>query len=206
MAKDPRDRLRRAEKKDAATATVEGSLLPGQRAFLAALATTGVVTAAAMMAKVSRASAYRWRQDSPEFEAAWREAMEEAADGLVEEAHRRALEGIVEPVLHQGRPVTVWVDAQGQYVLPGTEGAKEVPLLRRAVSDTLLIFLIKGVRPEVYRERHDHRHSGPEGGPVRAVQRDYEQLRKLPPAELLRMYHREICRSYPVPPGAGSAR
>lgn len=34
------------------------------------------------------------------------------------------------------------------------------------VSDTLLIFLLKAHRPERYRERYDHQHSGKGGGPV----------------------------------------
>jgi terminase small subunit-like protein len=33
-----------------------------------------------------------------------------------------------------------------------------------AGSDTLLIFLLKGARPDVYRERYEH--SGPGGGPI----------------------------------------
>jgi len=33
-------------------------------------------------------------------------------------------------------------------------------------SDTLLIFLLKAHRPELYRETHHLRHSGPDGGPI----------------------------------------
>jgi hypothetical protein len=33
-------------------------------------------------------------------------------------------------------------------------------------SDTLLIFLLKSHRPEVYRETTRHEHSGPSGGPI----------------------------------------
>lgn len=35
-----------------------------------------------------------------------------------------------------------------------------VPYIEHEYSDTLLIFLLKGARPEVYRERADVRHSG----------------------------------------------
>jgi hypothetical protein len=38
----------------------------------------------------------------------------------------------------------------------------EVPKM----SDTLLIFLLKARRPEVYRERQQIQHTGPSGGPV----------------------------------------
>lgn len=43
---------------------------------------------------------------------------------------------------------------------------------RRAMktSDTLLIFLLKGRKPEVYRERFEH--TGPGGGPIQIVKRD----------------------------------
>jgi hypothetical protein len=38
------------------------------------------------------------------------------------------------------------------------------PYYELEYSDTLLIFLLKGIRPEKYRERFEH--SGPEGGPI----------------------------------------
>ena len=40
---------------------------------------------------------------------------------------------------------------------------KEVGQIRK-FSDTLLIFLLKGARPETYRERHEH--TGKHGGPI----------------------------------------
>lgn len=33
-------------------------------------------------------------------------------------------------------------------------------------SDLLLIFLLKAHRPDVYREKHEHTHSAPDGGPI----------------------------------------
>jgi hypothetical protein len=36
----------------------------------------------------------------------------------------------------------------------------------KAPSDLLLIFLLKGMRPEKYRERHQHEVTGPNGGPI----------------------------------------
>lgn len=46
--------------------------------------------------------------------------------------------------------------------------ALELEARRRALltSDTLLIFLLKGGRPEKYRERQDVQHSGHDGGPL----------------------------------------
>ena len=37
---------------------------------------------------------------------------------------------------------------------------------QQAPSDLLLIFLLKGLRPEKYRERHQLEHTGPNGGPI----------------------------------------
>jgi hypothetical protein len=62
----------------------------------------------------------------------------EAADLLEDEAFRRAHQGIDKPVF------------QG----------KELVGVIREYSDTLLIFLLKGCRPDKYRDRVDTRQSG----------------------------------------------
>lgn len=100
--------------------------------FLAALALTGNVTKAAKAVKKDRATVYRYRKESKEFAQMWDEAMEEAADLLESEARRRAVTGTLEPVFHKG----VKVGAVRKY------------------SDTLLIFLMKGARPDKYADRH----------------------------------------------------
>lgn len=100
--------------------------------FLAALETSGGnVTDAAKTAGFSRRAAYEWREDDAEFAAEWDEAVEAGTDQLEQEARRRAYEGVDEPVFYQGAEC-------------GTV---------RKYSDTLLIFLLKGRRPEKYRER-----------------------------------------------------
>ena len=71
------------------------------------------------------------------------EASEDAADSLEAEARRRAVEGVEEPV--------GWYKGQAGGVV-------------RKYSDTLLIFLLKGRRPELYRERFEH--SGPSDEPT----------------------------------------
>lgn len=105
-----------------------------QTAFLAAYAEVGNVTAAARMAKVSRQAHYNWLGD-PEYADKFAAASEEAVDSLEAEARRRAVQGNVEPVF---------------------QGGKQVGEIRK-FSDTLLIFLLKGARPERYRERYDVR-------------------------------------------------
>ena len=82
-------------------------------------------------AEVGRSSHYRWRSD-PEYREAFELAEEDAADVLEAEARRRAVEGVEKPV--------------GWY--KGEPGGSV-----REYSDVLLIFLLKGLRPERYRDR-----------------------------------------------------
>jgi len=98
--------------------------------FVAHLAQCGCVTEAAKVAGwTRRQSVYELRNKYPEFAQAWDEAREQYIEKLEEEADRRALEGVEEPVFYQGERV-------------GTV---------RRYSDTLLIFRLKALRPEKYR-------------------------------------------------------
>lgn len=117
---------------------------PKKRAFLAALAETGNITRAAELSGVDRSTHYDWlaSDESGDYAAAVADAEQQAADRMETEARRRAVEGWDEPV-YQG----------GEHV--GTV---------RKYSDTLLIFLLKGARPEKYRERFEH--TGKGGGPL----------------------------------------
>lgn len=100
-------------------------------AFCHVLADTGQVKLACKAIDVSRASAYVWRREVPEFRAAWDAAREMAAEALEDEAYRRAT-GYEEPVYN----------AKGELAGSITK-----------YSDTLLIFMLKGAKPEKYRER-----------------------------------------------------
>lgn len=115
-----------------------------ERAFLAAFRDTGNVRLSCDAARVDRATAYARRQTHPGFAAAWDAAREDAADRLEEEARRRAYDGVDEPVFGS---------------LGAGSGSGEVGTVRK-YSDTLLIFLLKGARPEKYREHHRHEHVG----------------------------------------------
>jgi hypothetical protein len=101
-------------------------------AFLVALAETGNATEAARCVGIDRRTAYylRTNPDAQDFAQAWDEAIQEAADHLEREARRRAVEGTAEPVYYKG---------------------EQVGAIQR-FSDTLLIFLLKGARPEKYAE------------------------------------------------------
>lgn len=99
--------------------------------FIVALAETGNVTVAAQALGIGRRTIYDHTREDKEFAGRMDEAVQEAADRLEGEARRRAMEGIDEPVYQSGKLV-------GRV---------------RKYSDTLLIFLLKGARPDKYRER-----------------------------------------------------
>jgi hypothetical protein len=114
------------------------------KAFLAMLAESGNIRQACEEAKIDRSTAYRLRESDPSFAADWSRALDMAADLLEQEARRRAYEGWEEPVFGS---------------LGFRMGTGEVGRVRK-YSDTLLIFLLKGARPEVYRETVKQEHSG----------------------------------------------
>lgn len=131
---------------DANLTTEKGPELwkPWQAKFIKELARSGNVTKAAQKAKITRQHVYDVRDGQPEFAAAWKEAVEVAVELMEYEARRRAVTGVLEPVFYQGMKA-------GQV---------------RKYSDTLLIFLMKAHKPEMYSDRHRHEHTGSGGGPI----------------------------------------
>lgn len=105
--------------------------------FLAELARVGIVGAACAKAKVGRTTAYKTRDEDEAFQAAWDAALDDAVDTMEAEAWRRGTKGVLKPVYQGGKRVG---------------GIREY-------SDTLLIFMLKGARPEKYRDRQETRHT-----------------------------------------------
>ncbi len=122
-----------------------------QEAFLKAFAIIGTVSAAAEAAGVGRRTHYDWMGD-PDYAARFAEASEAAADLLEREAVRRAVNGTTRTVYYQGQPV-------------GEE---------THYSDTLLMFLLNGRRPEVFRRERTTAAAGfdAQGRPFAAVVTD----------------------------------
>lgn len=92
-----------------------------REAFLALLGNRCNVSEACRAAGISRATAYRWREESPEFAAAWSEAEETAADALEEMAWNRAQDGsdrMLEILLKGHRP-----QKYGRTILAGDQAA-----------------------------------------------------------------------------------
>lgn len=134
-------------------------------AFCAVLAETCNVGKACAAIGVSRVTAYNWRNDMPDFEARWDEAMRIGVTSLEDEAHRRAFEGVEDPLTHQGHFTHLYRtkrDANGDPVLDDQGNEIQEPVLDedgnhkvaavRKYSDTLAIFLLKAHNPDKYRE------------------------------------------------------
>lgn len=100
--------------------------------FLAAFAETCTVTHAAEAAGIDRRTHYDWLKADPEYADRFRQAEQSVADSLEAEAIRRARDGVDRDVYYKGEVV-------------GTE---------RQLSDTLLIFLLKGHKPDKFKDRH----------------------------------------------------
>ncbi len=119
VAKRPNTRARSIKKK-----------AKDQKAFLDALRTCGNVFRAAKMVRIHEDMPYHWRRNDEQFAVAMEKAREEGEEvlayQLLDEARRRGLEGIEEPHFYQGRMV-------GHI---------------RRYSDNLLMFKIKGLRPQ----------------------------------------------------------
>lgn len=111
-------------------------------AFLEGLIETGNVSEAVRLSGMSRSRVYKLREEDEDFQSAWDEAIEVGIDYLEQAARDRALHGVDEPVFYLGKKC----------------GHK------RKYPDTLTIFLLKGARPEKYRDRHEV--TGADGAPL----------------------------------------
>jgi len=96
------------------------------------------ISKACRAAGVARQTAYRHRDEYPEFASMWEDALQEGLDGWEEEMARRAYEGMERPLMYQGD----MVGTVNEY------------------SDTLAIFLMKAHRPDKYRERSEIKQDG----------------------------------------------
>jgi hypothetical protein len=105
--------------------------------FIAALADTGSVTAAADEVEMSVQSCYRLRRSpgAESFAAAWDAALQEASKRLADIAFDRAINGVDDPVL----------DKRGHCVY-----------VRTRYNDRLLMFLLRAHQPDRYRHAHQN--------------------------------------------------
>ncbi len=118
-----------------------------QRMFLAALSELGTITKSARVAGISPGTPSGWRKyggDDPEKQERAQVFCEQETiakqmyiERLEDALDKRAVEGVDKPVFYQGKVV-------------GYD---------KWYSDNLLMFKLKGERPEKYREVQEHRHN-----------------------------------------------
>lgn len=101
--------------------------------FCEHIALCGIPSVAIKALNLRRGDVFEARKRDPEFKAAWDEAQALGIDAQEDEAARRAFEGYLEPVYYLGNVV-------GHV---------------RKYSDGLAQFLLKGAKPEKFRERYE---------------------------------------------------
>lgn len=153
--------------------------------FLDALSKMPVVTLACEMANISRPRVYQAREESPEFDEAWREAFEERAPDRVEGiALRWATEGM--PIRTVRSKVVI--DANGERTV--IEETIEESL---AVSPALMKFILPRFKPEYQPSERPQRHLHAVGGTGTPIEHEVRHtIRRVPSdervIELARLY------------------
>lgn len=112
--------------------------------FLDRLSKSPNVSAAAKAAGYSRNYFYDLRKADSDFATEWQDALDQSLDTAEGELYRRAVRGVSKPVYYLG---------------------KEVGKVKE-YSDTLLIFLLKSHKPEVYKETVRNEMTGKNGEPL----------------------------------------
>ena len=103
--------------------------------FLGVLENIPNITAACKLVDISPSNITRARHSDPEFGKAVLEAKNQGYDMIEEEARRRAVEGVLEPVYYKGEQV---LDADGN---PGGI---------RKYSDRLILELLRAYKPKKF--------------------------------------------------------
>lgn len=122
----------------------EQDLAEKKAKFLELYMETGRVDLATKQLGVGYQYPYFWAKTDDKFKADWHDARAVVGQRVEDGAYRRAVTGTLKPVYQRG-------------MLVGTV---------REWSDSLTITLLKGLKPEVYRERVDLQSSGKDGGPI----------------------------------------
>src|ERR1017187_220053 len=146
-----------------------------QSAFLAAFGISGRVSKAAKASGQERDLHYRWLKEDPDYPALFAEAKARAVQAWEDEAVKRATEGVFEANSHQGAFV---YPIKGFHKNPET-GLPDpdrpiygkTPYGVTKLSDRLLEFLLRGAKPETYREQRTVEITGAGGGPIEIVER-----------------------------------
>lgn len=124
-----------------------------KKQFLAAYSQCAIIGNAADIANIHRRTHYKWLESDPEYAQQFADAHEQALDRIETEALRRGREGWEEPVIYQGGLCY----PAGKDGKPGKE-----PITIRKYDSNLLMFILKGGRPEKFRDtwKGELKHTG----------------------------------------------
>jgi hypothetical protein len=130
-----------------------------QTDFLAKFEKYANISQACKSSKVPRRTLYSWVETDPLFKVEYDISKNIAVDLLEDEARRRAFQGTNEPVY---------------------QGGKKVGIVKK-YSDTLLIFLLKCLKPDQYKDTIRNEMTGKNGEPIKTEATvisnvDYSQL------------------------------
>lgn len=121
-----------------------------RRIFLACIADGGAIVTACAASGLSRQTVYDWRDNDVEFSRAFMDAREEAVEKLEAAAYQRARDGVSEPVVQLGKIVMDPATAED-------EGGPK-PLMVTKYPENMAMFMLKSMRPDVYREKPPEKH------------------------------------------------
>jgi hypothetical protein len=180
---DKNDNPTRAREKKAATEALRTA--QKKAALLNTYRELASISAACRVVKIHRDSHYRWMGDDPVYRAEFQKAQEPAVQTLEDEAIRRAVYGVEEPIVHGGQlcyrpqdlyyPPSAWQGrGKTRRLKPGAvlvpkPGVKALSI--RRYSDPLLALLLKAHRPDKYKERTERELSSPTGKPIKSEMR-----------------------------------
>lgn len=134
--------------------TTAGYHAPKVRAFLAAIRKVPSVGRAAKSADISPGMHYRRYNVDPVYTAAFNAAWEIGVGACEDAAMENAMIGYEEPVVYQGQlQYTESRDEDGEIVLGKNGKPRMVPLTILRPNAQLHMFVLKGAKPEKYRER-----------------------------------------------------
>jgi len=161
-----------------------------KKAFLLSVRMGSTFTRACRSAHISRKSYQLWRKVDPLFNRALQLAMQERADILIEEARRRAVDGVRQllPIVWKGEVVgwyekTDYSDKLLQYLLE-TEAAEVNPVYRKRrevqVGGKVDHFMRLAESAESSQEEYDRRL---EAGEEDVIDGESRELSTLPPGE-----------------------
>jgi hypothetical protein len=122
-----------------------------QALFLQVFSSTAIVAAACKQAGISRNTVYEWLEKDEPFSFLYHQAELDAQDVVRAAIHRRAVEGVDEPVISQGKLVFITEEVTLE---DGTKVLRQRPLTVKKYGDSVLLSMAKARLPE-YREKVD---------------------------------------------------